>query len=114
MGTNSSAYDRYGIVDVFLKKKHAKIQLLSGSLASRIREVRKMDHFDKQSVGDQPRITSPLPPFFCYSVGRADPERRTGINMGGGRTVFRVGVCIYGYLYINIGATTDKKVVSRF
>ena len=68
-----------------------------------------MDDFDKQSVGGQPHITSPLPPAFGYSVRQVDRQEQTGSNKGGGRTVFRVGVCIYGCLYINIGATTDKR-----
>ena len=97
------------MVDVFGEKKGTKIPLPSGSLASRIREVRKMNDFDKQSVGGQPHITSPLPPTFRCSVRQVDRQERTGRDKGGGRTVFRVGVCIYGYLYINTGATTDKR-----
>ena len=40
------------------------------------------------------------------SVRQADREGQTGAGGGGGRTVFRIGVCIYGYLYINVGAPT--------
>lgn len=93
---------------MFGKKKHSKLQVLSGSLASRIREVWEMDDFDKPSVGGQPHISSALPQAFRYSVRQIDREERTRRNKGGGRTVFRVGVCIYGYLDIYIGATTDK------
>ena len=82
---------------MFEKKKHAKIQVPPGSLASRIREVRKMDDFDKPSVGGQPHISSALPQAFRYSVRQIDREERTRSNKGGGRTVFRVGVCIYGH-----------------
>ena len=59
-----------------------------------------MDDFDKPSVGGQPHITSALLPLFRYPVRQIDREERTRSNKGGGRTVFRVGVCIYGYLYI--------------
>ena len=42
------------------------------------------------------------------SVRQADREGQTGAGGGGGRTVFRIGVCIYGYLYINGGAPSGK------
>ena len=43
------------------------------------------------------------------SERQADRKGGTGASGGGYRAVFRIGVCIYGYLYINIGATTDKR-----
>ena len=64
-----------------------------------------MNDFDQRSVGGQPHITSPLPPAFGYSVRQVDRQEQTRSDKGGGRAVFRVGVCIYVHLYINIGAT---------
>ena len=41
MHTSNSLFERFWIVYMFKKKKHAKIQLPPGSLASRIRKVTK-------------------------------------------------------------------------
>ena len=100
MGTNSSSYDRYGKVDMFKKKKHAKILLISGSLASRVKKLRKNLDLRIRSVNAQP--TQHLgfhTRFFNFSaLGRPG-----GANRGGrDRWTYRVpnrGMHIWLFVY---------------